>query len=386
MPDGALSTAATDRLHEGNIDQRQVSSPTLIGYARVSTDDQDCAAQVYELRQAGCTTIVTETASGADRRRPALARLVATIAAGETLVIVRLDRLARSVPHLLQVLDQLTDRGAGLRSLRDPIDTTTAGGRFTLTILGAVAELERSLIIERTRAGVAAAARAGRLPGHPGLRARGSRDDAPARSQQARPRARPISPATGAVAGGDRRRSTGRHGRRSRGASPPAGGRTGAASACDAHGSGCSRRRTQPQRLGQGYGHTPIDRYNPTGSRMPAPLEWPPERNDQLRRLISAGLTIRATSATHAPGAQLGAPPVPAPAAPRPGSTGGAEAAPTWRPRHLVSTQHGILERRMRERLIGTLIRHLERMRRDARVRRFRRMIGARAGEGHPWR
>ncbi len=162
----------TDRLHEGTLDQRQASSPTLIGYARVSTDDQDCAGQVWELRQAGCTQIITETASGADRRRPALARLVATITTGETLVIVRLDRLARSVPHLLQVLDQLTARGAGLRSLRDPIDTTTAGGRFVTTVLGAVAELERSLIIERTRAGVAAAARAGRLPGHPGLRAR----------------------------------------------------------------------------------------------------------------------------------------------------------------------------------------------------------------------
>ncbi len=159
-------------MREGTPDQRQASSSTLIGYARVSTDDQDCAAQVYELRQAGCTQIVTETASGADRRRPALARLVGTIGAGETLVVVRLDRLARSVPHLLQVLDQVTGRGAGLRSLRDPIDTTTAGGRFTLTILGAVAELERSLIIERTRAGVAAAARKGHLPGNPGLRCR----------------------------------------------------------------------------------------------------------------------------------------------------------------------------------------------------------------------
>ena len=119
-------------------------------------------------------------------------------------MIVRLDRLARSVPHLLQVLDQLTDRGAGLRSLRDPIDTTTAGGRFTLTILGAVAELERSLIIERTRAGVAAAARAGRLPGHPGLRAR---DPATTRQLAANRRGHALdrsAPATGAVAGGDR--------------------------------------------------------------------------------------------------------------------------------------------------------------------------------------
>ncbi len=157
----------TDRLPE----RRQDAPPRLIGYARVSTDDQNCAAQVYELSQAGCTEIVQEHASGADRRRPALARLVGAIGPGETLVIVRLDRLARSVPHLLAVLEDLTRRGAGLRSLRDPVDTTSAGGRFVLTILGAVAELERSLIIERTRAGVAAARRAGRLPGHPGLRA-----------------------------------------------------------------------------------------------------------------------------------------------------------------------------------------------------------------------
>lgn len=156
----------TDRLSE----RRHENASRLIGYARVSTHDQDCAAQVYELSQAGCSEIVQEHASGADRRRPALARLVSTIERGETLVIVRLDRLARSVPHLLAVLADLDDRGAGLRSLRDPVDTTTAGGRFVITILGAVAELERSLIIERTRAGLAAAVRAGRLPGHPGLR------------------------------------------------------------------------------------------------------------------------------------------------------------------------------------------------------------------------
>lgn len=152
--------------------ERRAGPQRLIGYARVSTDDQKCAAQVYELGRAGCTEIVQEYASGADRRRPALARIVATILPGEALVVVRLDRLARSVPHLLHVLEQLQDRGAGLRSLSDPIDTSSPSGRFVLTILGAVAELERSLIIERTRAGVAAARRDGRIPGHPGLLAR----------------------------------------------------------------------------------------------------------------------------------------------------------------------------------------------------------------------
>jgi len=144
---------------------------TLIGYARVSTDDQDCAAQVYELRNAGCTEIIQEYGSGANQQRPALARLLTTIGPGDTLVIVRLDRLARSLMHLMELIDLLTRRGAALRSLRDPIDTGSPTGRFSLHVLGAVAELERALIIERTKAGVAAAKREGRMPGHPGLRA-----------------------------------------------------------------------------------------------------------------------------------------------------------------------------------------------------------------------
>ena len=153
-----------------------MSSPSASAPAPTASstcwDDQDCAAQVWELRQGGCTEIVQEYGSGADKHRPALARLLSGIGAGDTLVVVRLDRLARSLTHLIQLLDTLTARGAGLRSLRDPIDTGSPAGRFSLHILGAVAELERALIIERTRAGVAAAARKGKLPGHPGLRAR----------------------------------------------------------------------------------------------------------------------------------------------------------------------------------------------------------------------
>ena len=168
----ASSTAPNDRLEKGNQPTPPTPPTVLIGYARVSTDDQDCAAQVWELRQAGCTEIIQEYGSGADKHRPALARLLGGIAPGDTLVVVRLDRLARSLTHLIQLLDTLTARGAGLRSLRDPIDTGSPAGRFSLHILGAVAELERALIIERTKAGVAAAARDGRLPGHPGLRAR----------------------------------------------------------------------------------------------------------------------------------------------------------------------------------------------------------------------
>ena len=144
----------------------------LIGYARVSTEEQGTDPQLHELRAAGCADILEEHASGADRGRPVLARLLRTIQAGDTLVVVRLDRLARSVSHLLAVIEQLEDVGAHFRSLRDPIDTTTPQGMFSLQVLGAVAQLERALIAERTRAGLRAARARGRIGGNPGLRAR----------------------------------------------------------------------------------------------------------------------------------------------------------------------------------------------------------------------
>lgn len=125
-----------------------------------------------ELRAAGCDVIVREQGSGASRARPALAKLIREIGAGDTLVVVRLDRLARSVAHLLEVIENLTARNAHFRSLRDPIDTTTPQGMFSLQVLGAVAQLERALISERTRAGIKAAKARGRLPGNPGIRER----------------------------------------------------------------------------------------------------------------------------------------------------------------------------------------------------------------------
>jgi DNA invertase Pin-like site-specific DNA recombinase len=143
-----------------------------IGYARVSTDEQATEAQEIELRSAGCDLIVQEHGSGASRARPALAKLLREIGAGDTLVVVRLDRLARSVSHLLEVIEDLTDRNAHFRSLRDPIDTTTPQGMFSLQVLGAVAQLERALISERTKAGIRAAKAKGRLPGNPGVRDR----------------------------------------------------------------------------------------------------------------------------------------------------------------------------------------------------------------------
>ncbi|MBB3428306.1 DNA invertase Pin-like site-specific DNA recombinase [Rhizobium sp. BK312] len=159
----------------------------LIGYARVSTEDQLNDAQVDELRAAGCHRIHQEHGSGATRTRPVLTKLLKDLAAGDVLVVVRLDRLARSVSHLLDVIEDLEKRGIHFRSLRDPIDTSTPQGMFSLQVLGAVAQLERALIAERTRSGMKAAKARGKLAGNPGLRER--RPDAIRAASAARERA-----------------------------------------------------------------------------------------------------------------------------------------------------------------------------------------------------
>ncbi|MFM2042905.1 MAG: hypothetical protein RLY86_1481 [Pseudomonadota bacterium] len=140
-----------------------------IGYARVSTEEQSTEAQVIELKRFGCTQIFQENASGADRERPQLKAVLDRLRPGDTLVVVRIDRLARSLAHLLEIIATLEGRGAAFKSLGDPIDTGSPQGKFTLQILGAVAEFERSLIRERTRAGVKAAKAVGKRPGNPGL-------------------------------------------------------------------------------------------------------------------------------------------------------------------------------------------------------------------------
>jgi DNA invertase Pin-like site-specific DNA recombinase len=142
----------------------------LIGYARVSTLEQSTAAQVRALRKAGCDPVHEENASGGDRSRPVLKRLLEAVRPGDTLVVVRIDRLARSLSHLLEVIESLQARGAAFRSLEDPIDTASAQGKFTLQVLGAAAEFERALIRERTRTGLESARRKGRIGGNPGLR------------------------------------------------------------------------------------------------------------------------------------------------------------------------------------------------------------------------
>lgn len=144
----------------------------VIGYARVSTTGQTLEGQVQTLTDAGADRVVEETGSGGNRERPALRRLLKGIKRGDVLLVVRIDRLARSVAHLLEVIEDLERKGAGFRSLGDPVDTTTPQGKFTLQILGAVAELERALIRERTMAGLETARKAGRVGGNPKLRAK----------------------------------------------------------------------------------------------------------------------------------------------------------------------------------------------------------------------
>jgi DNA invertase Pin-like site-specific DNA recombinase len=144
----------------------------LIGYARVSTEDQTPLPQSQALKSAGCVEIHEEQASGGNRARPVLARVLERISKGDTLVVVRIDRLARSLSHLLEVIERLEAKGAFFRSLTDPIDTSSPQGKFTLQVLGAAAEFERALIRERTKAGLASARSKGRIGGNPGLRAR----------------------------------------------------------------------------------------------------------------------------------------------------------------------------------------------------------------------
>jgi DNA invertase Pin-like site-specific DNA recombinase len=127
---------------------------TIVGYARVSTRDQDLAGQLAELKAAGCELVYREKVSGAASDRKELARLVRKLERGDTVIVTRLDRLARSTRDLLNILDEIGKAGAGFRSIKDTwADTTTSHGRLMLTILGGLAEFERELIKDRTDAG-----------------------------------------------------------------------------------------------------------------------------------------------------------------------------------------------------------------------------------------
>ena len=139
----------------------------LIGYARVSTADQTLASQEDDLRAAGCERIFSDVASGAKTARPGLEDALDHLRKGDTLVVWRLDRLGRSLGHLIETVGHLAKSGRGFRSLREQIDTTTPGGKLVFHLFGALAEFEREVIRERTKAGLSSARARGRKGGRP---------------------------------------------------------------------------------------------------------------------------------------------------------------------------------------------------------------------------
>ena len=137
----------------------------VLGYARVSTGDQDVAGQTMRLEQAGAIKVFTDVRSGKSMDRPGLAELFAYARRGDTLAVVRLDRLGRSLAELLATVAALKERGIALLSLEEKIDTSSAAGELVFHVFGAIAHFERRLIAERTKDGIAAARAKGRRPG-----------------------------------------------------------------------------------------------------------------------------------------------------------------------------------------------------------------------------
>jgi DNA invertase Pin-like site-specific DNA recombinase len=143
----------------------------LIGYARVSTQDQTLNLQKDALEKLGCNKIFTDTASGAKAERTGLEEALEYVREGDTLVVWRLDRLGRSLKHLIETITELNNRKIGFKSIQENIDTTTSGGKLVFHIFGALAEFERDIIRERTQAGLTAARARGRLGGRPKAKA-----------------------------------------------------------------------------------------------------------------------------------------------------------------------------------------------------------------------
>src|SRR5215211_7817032 len=139
----------------------------LIGYARVSTHDQTLHMQRDALEKAGCEQIFTDQVSGTKTERKGLTEALSHLRSGDILVVWRLDRLGRSLRHLIETVTELQERGIGFKSLQESIDTTTSGGKLVFHIFGALAEFEREIIRERTQAGLQAARSRGRSGGRP---------------------------------------------------------------------------------------------------------------------------------------------------------------------------------------------------------------------------
>jgi DNA invertase Pin-like site-specific DNA recombinase len=139
----------------------------LIGYARISTYDQSLSPQKDALQKAGCEKIFTDAVSGTKAERKGLQEAFSHLREGDTLVVWRLDRLGRSLRHLIDTITALAERGVGFKSLQENIDTTTSGGKLVFHIFGALAEFEREIIKERTQAGLASARSRGKVGGRP---------------------------------------------------------------------------------------------------------------------------------------------------------------------------------------------------------------------------
>jgi DNA invertase Pin-like site-specific DNA recombinase len=140
-----------------------------VGYARVSTKEQNLHLQEDALKEAGCEEIYTDIASGSKSQRPGLDKALEFIRAGDTLVVWKLDRLGRSIQHLIETVSALSKRKVAFKSLQENIDTTSSGGKLIFHMFGALAEFERDLIRERTEAGLKAARARGRMGGRPSL-------------------------------------------------------------------------------------------------------------------------------------------------------------------------------------------------------------------------
>lgn len=160
-----LTTGCGRRVGSWGWSVRMTINGDLIGYARVSTWEQNTELQRDALLEAGCIRTFEETASGTNTDRPQLAAALDFVRPGDTLVVWRLDRLGRSLKHLMETVALLNERGVGFRSLHESIDTTTSTGRLVFHNFGALAEFERDLIVDRTRAGLNAARERGAKPG-----------------------------------------------------------------------------------------------------------------------------------------------------------------------------------------------------------------------------
>jgi DNA invertase Pin-like site-specific DNA recombinase len=148
-----------------HIHLQQVSATMLIGYARVSTQDQDTDAQIAALKSSGCELIFQEKASGGRWNRPELHRLLEQLRKGDVLVVWKLDRLSRSLKDVLLLMEKVEQANAGFRSLTEVIDTTSLGGRMMMQMVGTFAEFERAMLRERTQNGLDAARKQGRIGG-----------------------------------------------------------------------------------------------------------------------------------------------------------------------------------------------------------------------------